>query len=397
MNFEAAPSAAGYLYQARLALLLCMSYVNRESSIEVSVERLDDVVFEKDGSPVELLQAKHHILRTASLTDYSPDLWKTIRVWASKIIEDPSIPARMRLTLVTTGTAPVGSAASLLRPAASYSGYDKRDPKAAAERLTAVASESKNKALQPAFDSYLALDARMRASLLSAVEVLDGQATVDQLQSLLEDSLRIFAPKGKAGKALELLEGWWWSQICRVIVKSPTEPIPIAQIETKLDEVRELLKRDALGFDFADAHPTAEVAQAYDDLTFVGQLRSVRVSANRIHWAKRDYYRAFSQRSKWAREHALYDGEIARFEARLIEEWEPQFDEMCQRHASAPAGCESLCTGGRELYYWAETSARIPLRTLVDRSLCVGSYHILANDNRVGWHRDHAVLFAKRR
>jgi hypothetical protein len=397
MSFEAAPSAAGYLYQARLALLLCMSYVNRESSIEVSVERLDDVAFEKDGTPLELLQAKHHIRRTASLTDHSPDLWKTIRVWASKVADDPSIPSRTRFTLVTTGTAPIDSAASLLRPAGSYAAESSRDPKAAAERLATVACKSKNKALQQAFDSFLALDPRMRASLLSAVEVLDGQATVDQLQPLLEESLRIFAPKGKALKALELLEGWWWGQICRVIVDSPTEPISIAQIETKLDEVRELLKRDSLGMDFADSHPSDEEVQAYDDLTFVDQLRTIKVSSNRIQWAKRDYYRAFSQRSKWSREHALYDGEITKFEARLIEEWEPQFDEMRERNADAPGDCDSLCTAGRELYYWAETSARIPLRTLIDRSLCVGSYHILANDNRLGWHRDHAILFTKRR
>ncbi len=79
-QFSAAPSAAGYLYQARLALLLCIPHANSGVEIEISVERLDDVAFEKNGTPVELLQTKHHIDRVASLSDASPDVWKTLRV-----------------------------------------------------------------------------------------------------------------------------------------------------------------------------------------------------------------------------------------------------------------------------------------------------------------------------
>ena len=68
-SFSAAPSAAGYLYQARLALALCLRYVNADVGVEVGIERLDDVSFEQAGSALELLQAKHHIDRVASLTD----------------------------------------------------------------------------------------------------------------------------------------------------------------------------------------------------------------------------------------------------------------------------------------------------------------------------------------
>lgn len=46
-TFSAGMSAAGFFYQVRLALLLCMDYVNRDSGVEVAVERLDDVSFER--------------------------------------------------------------------------------------------------------------------------------------------------------------------------------------------------------------------------------------------------------------------------------------------------------------------------------------------------------------
>ncbi|MGL3210676.1 hypothetical protein [Bradyrhizobium sp. BR 1433] len=91
-HFTAAASAVGYLYQARLALLLCIPHLNNGAEVEVSIERLDDISFEKDGTPFELLQTKHHIDRVASLGNASPDLWKTLRTWAEAAKDDPSLP-----------------------------------------------------------------------------------------------------------------------------------------------------------------------------------------------------------------------------------------------------------------------------------------------------------------
>lgn len=53
---SAAQSAAGYLYQARLALAESLRYAYSDSSVEIAIERLDDVSFEKAGAPLELLQ-----------------------------------------------------------------------------------------------------------------------------------------------------------------------------------------------------------------------------------------------------------------------------------------------------------------------------------------------------
>ena len=103
-SFSAGPQALGYLYQVRYALDLILE--NREE-LRVSIESLDDVTFEEQGSPIELLQLKHHT-KTASLTDRSSDLWKTIRVWSS-FVKDGSVNSDTLLTLVTTGVAPDNS------------------------------------------------------------------------------------------------------------------------------------------------------------------------------------------------------------------------------------------------------------------------------------------------
>ena len=116
---SAASSAAGYLYQARLALAECLRFAYVDSGIDIAIEKLDDVSFEKEGGALELLQTKHHVNRVGNLSDTSVDLWKTLRVWADATKADPSLPGRTRFSIITTARAPDESAASLLRPAAT--------------------------------------------------------------------------------------------------------------------------------------------------------------------------------------------------------------------------------------------------------------------------------------
>jgi hypothetical protein len=393
-QFTAAASAVGYLYQARLALLLCIPHVNSGAEVEVAIERLDDVSFEKDGTPFELLQTKHHIDRVASLSNASPDLWKTLRVWAEAAKDDPSLPSRAKLVLVTTAAIPAESAASLLRPLSAYPTGAKRNPKSANEILTKIAQTSANVELAPAFAAFLALAEPMRSALLSAVEVLDNQPLIADLDDELEQALRLVGPAGKAGAAREALEGWWWPRVCAALMKRPSEPIAIGLVEAKLDDIRDALKRNALIADFEHAEPDEAEYAEYDGFRFVHQLHVIGLGGNRLRFAKRDFYRAFAQRSKWTREHVVLDDEVEQFERRLVEEWQPRFEAMCDVHDGSLLQERALKQDGQTLYQWVENEARFPFRSLTARFLNVGSYHILANDLRVGWHRDYISLCA---
>ena len=384
---SAAPSAAGYLYQARLALAEALRYAYRESDVEIAVEKLDDVSFEKDGKALELLQTKHHLKRSGDLTDSSVDLWRTLGIWAEVAKADPSLPSRIRFTLVTTAQAPTGSAAGLLRPVDAGG----RDPAQAVEMLVAAGGASENKDLTQAIVAFMALTPEMREALVAAIEILDNAPLVGDIESLIEQRIRMMAPRGKATLAREQLEGWWWPRICAALQAEPLDTIPVFEVEQKLDDVRDSLKRDALPFDMADVDPSQEELDALEEMRFVDQLRLVGIGASRLHYAKRDFYRASTQRSHWARWRLLLDGEVAQFERTLVEEWQPRFARMCDDLAESDQE-PALREAGHELYAWVEAEARFPLRTTISRFLNVGSYHILAEDLRVGWHRDFEVL-----
>ena len=110
-NFSADASALGYLFQIRAALLLFLRQGKEHPDLAISIEKFDDISFEKDGTPTELIQTKHHINTVASLSDASPDLWKTLRIWSLSIAEKKLDLAEIKLTLITTSQAPDDSAA----------------------------------------------------------------------------------------------------------------------------------------------------------------------------------------------------------------------------------------------------------------------------------------------
>ena len=164
--------------------------------------------------------------------------------------------------------------------------------------------------------------------------------------------------------------------------RARAELISVLEIEAKLDDIRDGMKRDALVADQEHADPTDHEVADYDGRPFVRQLKVVGVGGNRVEFAKRDYYRAFTQRSRWVREHLVFDGEIARYELNLIEEWQPRFHQMRDKLQSQEEDDTASRMAGQELYGWVEAEARFPFRTITHRFLTVGSYHMLANDLR---------------
>ena len=61
-SHSAASSALGYLYQVRYALLEALRRLRKSQEFLVNIETLDDIVFDAQGQPTELLQTKHYVL-----------------------------------------------------------------------------------------------------------------------------------------------------------------------------------------------------------------------------------------------------------------------------------------------------------------------------------------------
>ena len=106
--------------------------------------------------------------------------------------------------------------------------------------------------------------------------------------------------------------------------------------------------------------------------------------------AIRDYYRAFQQRANWVREELLYTNELDKYEKRLIDEWEHSFyamqDDLLDYGNQVTEDIK--VSNAKKLYREIEEKDIRVRDRCSDAFVMRGSYHILANQLRVGWHID---------
>lgn len=377
--FGAADPTLGYLYQIRVALFLSLARLRESTAFVVSIEAIDDVAFEVLGALPEVFQAKHHRTRSANLTDASPDLWKSLRVWIEGR-RTGSIPAGSMLNLLTTSTAGVDSAASGLR-------RSNRDVPAAVAALGTTASTSKAKENSPAYKAFLSLNANERLELLQDVYVLDGADDIGDVDKAIGSELFWAVERRHTDTFREYLEGWWFRRAIHHLVQSPKDRILAAEIDAKIADLRDQFKQDALPIADDLLNLTSDHSLFSDkaESVFVQQLQLAKAGEKRILAAVRDFYRAFEQRSRWLRDDLLVAGDLSDYERKLVEEWELIFAAITDELGDAAADAEKEIAA-RNVLAWAER-VTIPIRPRVTEPFVTrGSLHILADGLRVGWH-----------
>lgn len=380
--FSAADPALGYLYQVRLGLLWALRRLKASQDFLVSIETLDDVTFETSGGTADvLLQTKHHLKAAANLTDASPDLWKTLRVWFDGAAA--GLAPGATLHLITTAAASPGSIAAHLRSV-------DRNVDAALAAMITTAQSSGNATNAVAYKAFLAATAARRREIVESIVVLDGYPTIAALDGELRAEVFWAATRKDHDAFLERLEGWWLRRTLKQLAATDLgDRISANELEAQMSDLREQFKQDALPidedlltFDLDDATKAAHAGS-----TFVRQLEIITAGKRRIAAAIRDYYRAFEQRSRWLRNDLLHVGDVAGYERRLEQEWELIFEAM-KDDLDASAAEAAKHAAAREVLKWAERTL-IPIRPNVTEPFVTrGSLHILADELRIGWHPD---------
>ncbi len=381
-KYSAADPTLGYLYQVRSALLWALRRLKTEPEFLASLETLDDVAFETtEGDPEELLQLKHHRVTTGSLTDSSPDIWKTLRIWFEGHASG-KLPLTANLFIVTTGKAPDGAAASYLRTS-------NRDVAAAQFLLDATALSSSNKTNKKSYQAYLASSTSNRTALLEKVVVLDAAPNVLELEVELKQELYWAVKREHHSAFLQRLEGWWLRRVLQQLTDVTDERIGSVELEAKMSDLREQFKHDALPIDddLLDFTLDDATRSAHENSIFVKQLDLIKAGKRRIAAAIRDYYRAFEQRSRWVRDDLVVGMDLQKFEKRLIEEWELIFEAMRDDLGNA-ATAEAQQAAARSVLSWAEQTAISIRPAVTEPFVSRGSFHMLSDDTRIGWHPD---------
>jgi len=381
---DASTSAIGYLYQCRRALLSGILLCKTHPGLDLSLEKFDDVAFEKEASPVELIQTKHHA-QAGNLGDMSVDLWKTLGLWSERAKADPEIVLNIRFSLITTATAPPGSAAELLREGRADSQIDK-----ALALLEAAAKSSANVSTEKHRKAFLMLPSHLRVKLMGSVFVYDNEPNITDVRAEIEDQCWSAAPSEHIKTFVDYLEGWWFSSVILILSGNNSDVIPVQRIRAKIDELREAFKLGSLPLDENQLSMIEINLPSEDNRTFVQQLKLLSLPESIISLSIRDYYRSSEQRSRWARENLLLDGESERYDAELADRWLRIFSARIDESSPLSTNAEKIKCG-KSIFHWAN-NVQIPFRNRGELWLSAGSYQILADQVRVGWHPDFKSL-----
>ncbi|MFD5559097.1 ABC-three component system protein [Kitasatospora griseola] len=388
--FEAAASALGYLFQLRKALQRCVELSRDGIEWSVAIEAADDVEVSTEAG-TELIQLKRRA-PGIRLTDFQPDLWKTLRIWSEGVTGHRIDLDETNLYLLTTAELPAGTAGFHLQSRAS--GH--RDEQAAEALLVAARAASGNTDLASAFKAFDKLTEQQRARLVSRIEVIGSAPDLDRVRNDLLGYASLAVERRYANSFLQRLEGWFFERAIVQMSSPGSDPVSGAEFDEFFNDLRRQIGEHNLPIDHDIAEMPADAADHADasDKVFVHQLRLIGVGTERIGLAVRDWLRAFTQRSRWADENLIQAGEIGKYERRLVEEWQARFLDMREDLGDEAAEAQML-RAAKAIYRWVDQEARLRIRPGCDELFVTkGSYQMLADELRVGWHPDFAARLA---
>jgi hypothetical protein len=288
---DASASAVGYQYQTSWCLLELLRRGPQRPDDAISLEMHDDVAWENSGTPLELLQTKHHLGATAGLGDKDADMWKTLLVWMNT--GNPTDPQGPTLALVTTSVATSGTAAHALRETS-------RNTAAALDLLTNAAATSSAKATEKARARFLALSPAERQVLVSLITVVDASPTVDDIDAAVRAVLWHTLPDGH--EDLFLAQLWrWWAGVALDMLRGRRAAVDAVEARAFISSLRNRFSDDDLPtlVELSDLDEDSVVA-AHESSPFVHQMRWVEYNQVNLRKAIVDYHRAVTQTVKWS-------------------------------------------------------------------------------------------------
>jgi hypothetical protein len=378
-QFSASEPALGYLYQLRYALLEILRLPEETTCF---IEKDDDIDF-TDADEGRILASLKHKAPGDTLTDLSPDFWKSVRIWLTDYLSETKKPSSAKFILCTTGKVQAGSLLASFLP---NTPLDENLPK----RITGVLAGSDSKTIKKTTDLLAQLPPDQWSDFFRRITIYDCQVRIQDIpEVIITEKLRTVRPQFRR-PVYERLEGWWINECIELLTDNRQEPFRSSEVSEMLSSITEQFREDNLPIDFEYAEPQQGVDPETDDRGFVRQLRAIGLRSDRLRRAILDYYRAFEQRGKWQRENVTLTGEIGEYDDRLVDEWarirEIIFDELT---ADSPE--EVLQATGRKLLNDLSTSGHPNLRiraAVTATYVVMGSYHMIANEGnpRIYWH-----------
>lgn len=359
---------------------LCHHLLKAPTGSSVSLEFIDDTAIHYPLGEGLLLEQSKSALAGNPVADGSADLWKTFANWASLCIDEGIDVASAKFRLYVCPLKE-GGLAQLMHAARTEDQAD-----ALLAKITKkVTPANQLKGCNPKITEFLAVGSDICRQIIINFEMVMETDPLEPIREVLrfsvfEESLDDFCAHA-IGSAK--------NQIASLIREGAVPIIDALSFRKQLHAF--IRKHGILGL----LVPTTE--QPGDDTIgeilesapiFVQQLRKVQMSQEYVVRAVSDFLRSDADRTTWAADGRIVEESLDEFNDTLARRYEIARDEIEDIHASMDD--ESR---GRQIYRKC-IAHQAPLEgRSVPSYFIPGSYNMLANSTRVGWHPKYSSFF----
>lgn len=385
-DFSAKEPSLGYFYQVRYGLYLLLSSKQIEDA-KLLIEALDDIEI-RTNEEINLFQTKYHSRRDTNLTDRSSDFWKTIRVWSEQIKNKQINVDETIFSLVTTESISNNSILLDIK--------NKNDINDILYKLKNIAEETTNQTNQKGYEAFKGLEPKEQEALIANIHIVDASLDFNAIDVSIKNELKLSALQNQIEPLIERLEGWFFRS-CISLLQNQKDYISFEELQKQILYITDSLKHDNLPVDFPDKIiPSSEEFNTISSMKFYKQLNLIDLSPRLCETAISNYYRAFNQRSKWLKDDLLNPQEEIDYDKRLVDDWEQKFDLLLDETDGLVDDAKK--EHGQKFYkrYQVEQPPTIFIRDRFQENYLIrGSYHMLADKLKVGWHPDFKSLTSK--
>lgn len=378
--YSAGEQGLGYIYQARFALLRLFQLPEDST---VLMEKDDDLDF-MDNNGIKTLASLKHKAVNDRLTNLSTDFWKSVKIWLVRYNRDGRSKCTHRFFIFTTSEVAKNSFLT------HFLSTGKSDLSDVLLLVQNALSTTKSEVIKPIETEFDKLNVDEKIDFLSRIIIFDNCPRIDDVPKIIIEQHMRTVRREFRRPVYERLEGWWNDIVVELLSGKRTSEVFGYEVSDKLSSIADEYKTDNLPINFRGKKPQGKIDPENDPRLFVVQLREIDIKPDRIQHAIYDYYRAFEQRSSWARENVVFGGEVEGYDDRLVDEWE-RYRDVIFEDIEDDSAEKVLQSAGKELYKWAElNTGYLRIRERVSEPYVVrGCFHILANRRplpRIYWH-----------
>lgn len=368
-----------YGYSLQTTRMLARLLACREGEA-VSLEVLDDVGVAGADRPIA--EQDKSGLAHNPIADRSVDLWKTLFNWVESIREGALIDGTCFILYVAQPySGPIAGRINAVK-SMEEAGAELEDLR---NKFWGEAPGRPKKAVLPVsiapyVNGVLEADDAVLQRLMVAFELQTGSGSPgDDIRDLL-----LNAPIGASAveHVLETLLGWLKRQVDSAIESGRSAVVPYDDFHAKyVATAKKFDRSDALAPSPADISDE-QIDRELRSRVYVTQLKLISLGENDLVRAVNDYLRASSDRVAWSEAGDVIESSLEDFMESLQRKWE---NSQTLAHLEDPRRSE--IDQGRVVHAKCMDYAGRLQGMDVPSYFTPGSFHVLADERRIGWHR----------